>query len=158
MKIGKICELIPNVKRSVFIRGNTADICPSLSGDSLSLKWSVIRNGIVEYKLHIGRPCFVDRAVVTLGNKTAPVCVGISVDGVNTYNYRAETGKTVTDYILGERMQLAMHLLSTTKLQIQTVALHCGVVDVQYFSKTFKKATGLSPQAYRKERNESEVQ
>lgn len=100
MKIGKICELIPDVKRSVGIRGNSADISTSLSGDVLSLKWSVIRNGIVEYKLHIGSPCFVDRAVVTLGNKTAPVSVRISVDGVNTYNYRAETGKTVTERTL----------------------------------------------------------
>ena len=100
MKIGKICELIPDVKRSVGIRGNSADISTSLSGDVLSLKWSVIRNGIVEYKLHIGSCCFVDRAVVTFGNKTAPVCVGISVDGVNTYNYRAETGKTVTERTL----------------------------------------------------------
>ncbi len=100
MKIGKICELIPNVKRSVGIRGSAADISTSLSGDALSLKWSVIRNGIVEYKLHIGSPCFVDRAVVTLGNKTAPVSVRISVDGVNTYNYRAETGKTVTERTL----------------------------------------------------------
>ena len=100
MKIGKICELIPDVKRSVGIRGSAADISTSLSGDSLSLKWSVIRNGIVEYKLHIGSCCFVDRAVVTLGNKTAPVCVGISVDGVNTCNYRAETGKTIAERTL----------------------------------------------------------
>ena len=63
--------------------------------------------------------------------------------------FKKETGKTVTDYILSERMQLAMHLLSTTKLQIQTVALHCGVVDVQYFSKLFKKYAGMTPKEYR---------
>ena len=63
--------------------------------------------------------------------------------------FKKETGKTVTDYILGERMQLAMHLLGTTKLQIQTVALHCGVVDVQYFSKLFKKYAGMTPKEYR---------
>lgn len=100
MKIGKICELIPNVKRSVCISKNAADISSALSGDSLSLKWSVIRNGTVEYKFNIGRPCFVDRAVVIFGNKTSPVCVGISVDGVNTYSYRAETGKTITERTL----------------------------------------------------------
>ena len=63
--------------------------------------------------------------------------------------FKKETGKTVTDYILSERIQLAMHLLSTTKLQIQTIALHCGVSDIQYFSKLFKKYTGKTPKEYR---------
>ena len=73
---------------------------------------------------------------------------GLSAGYLSTV-FKKETGKTVTDYILGERMQLAMHLLSTTKLQIQTVALHCGVVDVQYFSKLFKKYAGKTPKEYR---------
>ncbi len=64
--------------------------------------------------------------------------------------FKKETGKTVTEYILNERMQLAIHLLSTTRLQVQTVALHCGIMDVQYFSKVFKKHTGKTPNEYRK--------
>lgn len=63
--------------------------------------------------------------------------------------FKKETGKTVTEYILSERMQLAMHLLGTTRLQIQTVALHCGIIDVQYFSKLFKKYVGKTPKEYR---------
>ncbi len=63
--------------------------------------------------------------------------------------FKKETGKTITDYILSERMQLAMHLLGTTRLQIQTVALHCGIMDVQYFSKLFKKFVGKTPKEYR---------
>ena len=63
--------------------------------------------------------------------------------------FKKETGKTITDFILAERMQLAMHLLATTRLQIQTIALHCGIVDVQYFSKLFKKFVGKTPKSYR---------
>ncbi len=63
--------------------------------------------------------------------------------------FKKETGQTLTAYILDRRMQLAAHLLRTTRLQIQTVALHCGIMDVQYFSKLFKKHHGQTPKAYR---------
>ena len=63
--------------------------------------------------------------------------------------FKKEIGKTVTEYINGKRMRLASHLLETTSLQIQTVALHCGILDVQYFSKLFKKHIGTTPKKYR---------
>ena len=63
--------------------------------------------------------------------------------------FRRETGQTVSSYIRDRRINHAMHLLATTHLQIQTVALHCGIMDVQYFSKTFKKQTGKTPKEYR---------
>lgn len=63
--------------------------------------------------------------------------------------FRKETGKTITEYIAERRVAHASHLLSTTHLQIQTVALHCGIMDVQYFSKIFKKYTGKTPKEYR---------
>jgi len=67
--------------------------------------------------------------------------------------FRKETGQTVTNYVNQKRMDHAMHLLRTTKLQIQTIALHCGISDVNYFSKIFKKHTGKTPGIYRKERS-----
>lgn len=63
--------------------------------------------------------------------------------------FKKETGKTVTQYITDERIKQAKRLLGTTRLQIQTVALHCGIMDVQYFSKVFKKYTGKTPKEYR---------
>lgn len=63
--------------------------------------------------------------------------------------FKKETGKTVSEYIREKRVKHAAHLLKTTHLQIQTVALHCGIMDVQYFSKIFKKQTGKTPKEYR---------
>ena len=63
--------------------------------------------------------------------------------------FKKETGKNVIEYIRDKRMKHAEHLLSSTHLQIQTVALHCGIMDVQYFSKLFKKHIGKTPKEYR---------
>ncbi len=67
--------------------------------------------------------------------------------------FKKETGQTLTTYINTQRIRQAKHLLETTKLQIQTVAQHCGILDVQYFSKLFKSITGTSPKLYRQQRH-----
>lgn len=64
--------------------------------------------------------------------------------------FKKETGQTITDYVNQKRMQLAINLLSTTRLQIQTIAQHCGILDVNYFSKMFKKYTKQTPKEYRR--------
>lgn len=66
--------------------------------------------------------------------------------------FKKETGKTVTEYIREKRLSYAEYLLEHTNLQIQTVALHCGMVDVHYFSKQFKNRTGKTPTAFRAEK------
>ena len=63
--------------------------------------------------------------------------------------FKRETEKTVSEYVREKRMKHAAHLLGTTRLQIQTIAMHCGIMDVQYFSKLFKKHTGKTPKEYR---------
>lgn len=65
--------------------------------------------------------------------------------------FRRETGQTVSAYVRSRRMAYARHLLSTTALQIQAVALRCGIPDVQYFSKQFCRESGRTPMAYREE-------
>ena len=73
---------------------------------------------------------------------------GLSAAYLSTV-FRRATGRTPSDYIRERRMAHAAHLLSSTNLQIQTVALHCGIMDVQYFSKLFKRQMGLTPSEYR---------
>jgi YesN/AraC family two-component response regulator len=73
---------------------------------------------------------------------------GISAGYLATI-FKRDTGKTVSEYIKDKRIEHAMYLLSATHLQIQTIALHCGIMDVQYFSKIFKKKIGKNPKEYR---------
>lgn len=63
--------------------------------------------------------------------------------------FHKETGKTVTAYVTDVRMETAAHLLRSTQLQVQTVAGSCGIGDVNYFTKVFKRHFGLTPRQYR---------
>ncbi len=65
--------------------------------------------------------------------------------------FRRETGKTLTDYVAAQRMEAGARLLRTTGLQIQTIAQQCGIADVNYFSKLFKKYHKVTPRQYREE-------
>jgi len=63
--------------------------------------------------------------------------------------FKKETGKTFTEFVTQQRMLHGKRLLETTKLQVQTIAQYCGIPDVNYFSKCFKKHFGITPRASR---------
>ncbi len=63
--------------------------------------------------------------------------------------FKKETGQPLTDYVNKKRIETAKHLLKNTNLQIQTVAQHCGILDLHYFSRMFKKYAGQTPSEYR---------
>ena len=63
--------------------------------------------------------------------------------------FKKENGVTLTEYVNSKRVQHAKHLLKNTNLQIQTIAQHCGILDLHYFCRIFKKATGKTPSEYR---------
>ena len=64
--------------------------------------------------------------------------------------FHQETGQTITDFVNTKRMENAARLLRGSTLQIQTVAQYCGISDVNYFSKLFKRHYGITPREYRK--------
>lgn len=63
--------------------------------------------------------------------------------------FKRETGMTLTDYVNRQRVEHGIFLLNATDLLIQTIAQYCGMPDVNYFTKTFKKVTGKTPSEYR---------
>ena len=59
------------------------------------------------------------------------------------------TGKKYINLITELRLAEALDYLSHTDLSVKEVALNCGYNDVDHFSKTFKKAYGLSPREFK---------
>lgn len=83
-----------------------------------------------------------------LSLKTVSDMLGINESYFSSL-FRKETGKTFTNFVNEKRVEHAKKLLSSTSLQIQTVAQHCGILDVNYFTKLFKKHTGTTPGKFR---------
>ncbi|MDG0795035.1 helix-turn-helix domain-containing protein [Cohnella ginsengisoli] len=62
--------------------------------------------------------------------------------------FKKQTGVTVAQFIIAERMNRAKELLAEGK-QVQEIAAMLGYEDRVYFSDAFKKHTGLTPSEYR---------
>lgn len=66
------------------------------------------------------------------------------------YNlFRTHFNCTVKEYINKKRITKAKHLLAFSDNRIESIAFEVGFTDPVYFSKLFKKETGLSPLQYR---------
>ncbi|WP_409344531.1 AraC family transcriptional regulator [Paenibacillus sp. MBLB4367] len=60
------------------------------------------------------------------------------------------TGKTFNDYLINLRIKKSTELLVQANLTITDVCFQVGFNDLTYFSRIFKKHTGISPSYYKK--------
>ena len=62
--------------------------------------------------------------------------------------YKEQFGCSPKQDILNARIELACRMLRYTGVSITEIAAACGFQSIYYFSKYFKKVTGLSPKNY----------
>ncbi|MBD2869447.1 helix-turn-helix domain-containing protein [Paenibacillus arenilitoris] len=63
--------------------------------------------------------------------------------------FKAETGETLSDYLLKRRMEHAVVLLKKTGYKIYEVSEKAGYQTTHHFIKQFKRFYGITPQQYR---------
>ncbi len=85
-----------------------------------------------------------------LSLKTQAQLLNVNASYLSTL-FKKETGVTLTDYVNKKRVENAVFLLNSTNMQIQGIAQFCGIQDVNYFTKIFKKYIGKTPKEYRGE-------
>lgn len=66
--------------------------------------------------------------------------------------FHRKVGMCFRDYVTAKRISLAKKMLvENESMKIAYIAYQCGYRDVSYFSRIFKKKTGLSPANYRQQ-------
>lgn len=68
-----------------------------------------------------------------------------------TRSFKKRFGKTVSEYILEKRMNLAGELLKRHDLSITQVSDSVGFGNYSYFTEQFKKVYGMTPREYQKQ-------
>lgn len=104
-----------------------------------------IRNDVLEALKYIEEHYNED---ITLPDVADYICIS---KNHLSYLFKKETGKTFSDYLIQYRIDKAKEFFSAdTKSTVSDIAEKTGFHDTGYFSKVFKKATGLSPNQYKK--------
>jgi two-component system response regulator YesN len=59
--------------------------------------------------------------------------------------FKKETGMSITEYIINERIKIAKKLLENTDMPVSSIALRVGYTNFSHFAKTFRKPVGMNP-------------
>lgn len=65
--------------------------------------------------------------------------------------FKLYTGARPVHYINEKRIERAQYLLGTSRMSYSEISAQTGFETLSYFSKTFKKFTGMSPREYKKQ-------
>lgn len=63
--------------------------------------------------------------------------------------FKKEVGMPLTDYVNKNRIAYAKKLLKSTTLSVQDIAINAGIPDIHYFTRLFRRETGVSPREWR---------
>ncbi|WP_338556815.1 AraC family transcriptional regulator [Paenibacillus sp. KS-LC4] len=63
--------------------------------------------------------------------------------------FKQETGISMIDYVIRERVSKAMEYLQKTDMTVQEASISVGYDDVSYFTRVFKKHTGMTPKQFK---------
>ena len=125
---------------------------------SFSLQEEMIRDfcqlvkhhSLSKYSYYVGQAITMVQYDLTADLKLKTIAEKLNVNSsyLSTL-FHKEVGCTLTDYINKKRIEHSIHLLQLTSKSVQEIATECGIQDVNYFIKLFKKQTGFTPSRYR---------
>jgi two-component system response regulator YesN len=85
---------------------------------------------------------------ISLAEAAATACLSPSRF---SHFFKQEIGETYRGYRLRRKIEYAKHLLATTRIPIVEIATDLVFSDQSYFTRTFKRFAGMTPQRYRRD-------
>lgn len=118
------------------------DITTRLSSAELYESEPLVRRALEFIRINAGENLTVARVATTLNVSSRLLEI----------RFRSALKRTVRDVILDIRLERAKRILKGTPESIADVAEKCGFATASHFCVAFRRATGLSPAAYRRQK------
>lgn len=113
----------------------------------------VKRHSLNQYSYYVGQTITLVQYDLTADLRLQTIAARLNVNSSYLSRlFHQEYGCTLTQFINSQRVDRGMLLLHQTDKSVQDIAYECGVQDVNYFIKLFKKQTGLTPMQFRNSR------
>ena len=137
-----LIENVRTIKQSISLQENMIrDFCQLVKRHSLS-----------KYSYYVGHAITLVQYDLTADLRLKTIAQMLNVNSSYLSGlFHREVGSTLTEYINQQRISRGIHLLQTTSKPVQEIAAECGIHDVNYFIKLFKKHTGFTPSRYREQ-------
>ena len=63
--------------------------------------------------------------------------------------FKKDTGSSLINYVIDRRIARSKELLAKGEMSIRDIAITCGFQNISYFSRQFKKSTGMTPRQFK---------
>lgn len=151
---------ITNASMLPQFRGRVAQFSVDQACSSVQNLRGWIASVLELYAEYIGNTANQDAAVVTVKNyirahldqeltrESLASMVYLTPDYLS-HLFKRETGFSLTNYIIYERIEESKRLLAGTDQNISEIATRCGFQNISYFSRQFRRFTGMTPREFR---------
>ena len=154
-----LSSIEPDVEQIGFLAGKL--IAAQLSGKPVVPRHLVAPRQVVQRQstdsVGVNHPLVIQasRIIRDQNYKTASVEQICQVAGVSRstldHLFLVHLGRTVADEITRVHLERSKNLLRNSALPLSEIAEHCGFSSASYFCRFFKRGTGQTPDAYRKQ-------
>ena len=110
----------------------------------------VKRHSLSKYSYYVGQAITLVQYDLTADLRLKTIAEKLNVNSSYLSSlFHREYGCTLTEFVNIQRIDQGILLLLNTSKPVQAIAAECGIQDVNYFIKLFKKQTGFTPNRYR---------
>lgn len=114
-------------------------------GSTVFLPWRQPINGPVEMVVRLLEDNVFNSLTID------EICEKVAYNRIYLFRiFKAKTGRTIWDYYQELKINAAKQMLRENKLSVKEISERLAFNSPNYFTKAFKRITGLSPLAYKK--------